>query len=81
MIDNLSIILSHFPNYKEEVESLFLTNNDFMVLVNEYLLCKKEVKMLVDSNKEEQAKAYIDTINELEQELIEILERQKLIKS
>ena len=81
MIDNLSIILSHFPNYKEEVESLFLTNNDFMVLVNEYLLCKKEVKMLVDSNKEEQAKAYIDTINELEQELIVILERQKLIKS
>ncbi len=81
MIDNLSIILSHFPNYKEEVESLFLTNNDFMVLVNEYLLCKKEVKMLVDSIKEEQAKAYIDTINELEQELLEILERQKLIKS
>ncbi len=80
MIDNLSIILSHFPNYKEEVESLFLTNNDFMVLVNEYLLCKKEVKMLVDSNKEEQARAYIDTINELEQELLVILERQKLIK-
>jgi hypothetical protein len=75
MSDNLSLMLSHFPKYKQEVESLFLTDNDFMVLVNEYLLCKKEVKMLVDSNKEEQALAYIDTINELEQELLAILER------
>ncbi len=81
MIDNLSLMLSHFPKYKEEMESLFLTDNDFMVLVNEYLLCKKEVKLLADSNKEEQTMAYSDTINELEQELIEILERQKLIKS
>ncbi len=80
MINNLSMILSHFPKYKEEVESLFLTNNDFMILVSEYLLCKKEMKMLTDSNKEGQAKAYIDTLNELEQELLEILEQQKLIK-
>ncbi len=81
MSDNLSLMLSHFPKYKKAVESHFLTDNDFMVLVNDYLLCKKEVKMLVDSNKEEQAMAYSDTINELEQELLEILERQKLIKS
>jgi len=81
MIDNLSMILSHFPKHKEEVESLFLADNDFMVLVNEYLHCIKNVKILVDSNKEEQAKAYSDTINELEQELLVILKRQKLIKS
>jgi len=81
MIDNLSMMLSHFPKYEEEVESLFLTDNIFTVLVNEYLHCIKDVKMLVDSNKEEQAKAYIETINELEQELLEILERQELIKS
>ncbi len=81
MIDNLSIILSHFPKYKEEVQSLFLTDSDFMVLVNEYLLCKKQVKLLADSNKEKQAMAYMDTINELEQELIAILEKQRLIKS
>lgn len=81
MIDNLSIMLSHFPKYKEEVGSLFLTENDFMVLVNEYLLCKKEVKMLTDSNKEKQAMTYSETINELEQELLAILEKQKLTKS
>jgi hypothetical protein len=81
MIDNLSLMLSHFPKYKEEVKSYFLTDNDFMVLVNDYLLCKKEVKILADSNKEEQAMAYIDTINELEQDLLAFLERQKLIKS
>jgi len=81
MIDNLSMILGHFPNYKEEVETLFLTDSDFMVLVNEYLICKKEMKLLVDSNKEKQAIAYVETINELEQELLAILERQKLITS
>ncbi len=81
MIDNLSIMLDHFPKYKEEVESLFITNNGFMVLVNEYLLCKKEMKLLADSNKEKQAMAYIDTMNELEQELLAILEKQKLTKS
>ncbi len=81
MIDNVSMMLSHFPTYKEELEYLFFKDDGFMVLVNEYFLCKKEVKMLVDSNKAEQAKAYIDTINELEQELLEILDRQKLIKS
>ena len=80
MIGNLSLMLSHFPKYKEEVKSLFLTDNDFMALVNDYLLCKKQVKMLADSNKAEQAMAYIDTINELEQDLLAILERQKLIK-
>jgi len=81
MIDNLSMILGHFPNYKEEVETLFLTDSDFMVLVNEYLICKKEMKRLVDFNKEKQAIAYVETINELEQELLAILERQKLITS
>ncbi len=81
MSDNLSLMLSHFPKYKEEVESLFLKDEFFMALVNDYLLCKKEVKMLVDSNKEEQAIAYIDTINELELDLLAILESQKLIKS
>ncbi len=80
MIDNLSIILGHFPNYKKEVESLFVKDNGFMVLMNEYLLCKKEVKLLADANKEKQAFTYIDTINELEQELLEILEKQRLIK-
>ncbi len=80
MIDNLSMMLGHFPNYKEEVEFLFVMDNDFMVLVNEYLLCKKEVKILADSNKEKQAMAYMETINELEQELVAILERQHLIK-
>ncbi len=81
MIDNLSIILGHFPTYKKEVESLFERDNGFMVLVNEYLLCKKEVKLLTDSNKKKQAMAYIDTIKELEQELLEILEKQRLINS
>ncbi len=81
MNDNLSIVLNHFPNYKEEVESLFLKDNGFMVLMNEYLLCKKESKGLADANKKKQAMAYIDTINELEQELLEILEKQRLIKS
>ena len=81
MIDNLSIILGHFPTYKKEVESLFVRDNGFMVLVNEYLLCKKEVKLLTDSNKKKQAMAYIDTIKELEQELLEILEKQRLINS
>jgi|GEM_PF-1272424 hypothetical protein len=80
MIDNLSIMLSLFPKYKEEVKSLFIKDKYFMALVNDYLLCKKEVKMLTDSNKEEQAMAYIDTINELEQDLLATLERQKLIK-
>ncbi len=81
MINNLSPMLNHFHKYKEEVKSLFLTDNDFMILVNDYMFCKKEVKILADSNKEEQAMAYIDTINELEQELLAILETQKLIKS
>ncbi len=81
MIDNLSLMLSHFPKYKEELESLFINDKYFKALVNDYLLCKKEVKMLADSNKEEQAMAYIDTINELEQDLLAILERQKLNKS
>ncbi len=81
MKDNLSLMLSHFPKYKEEVESLFLTDNDFMALVNDYLLCKKQVKMLADSNKAEQAMAYIDTINELERDLLAFLERSKLIKA
>ena len=81
MIDNLSIILGHFPTYKKEVESLFVKDNGFMVLINEYLLCKKEVKLLTDSNKKKQAMAYIDTIKELEQELLEILEKQRLINS
>ncbi len=81
MIDNLSLMLRHFPKYKEEVKSLFIKDKYFMALVNDYLLCKKEVKMLADSNKEEQAMAYIDTIIELEQELLAILESQKLIKS
>jgi len=80
MIDNLSLMRSHFPKYKEEVESCFLKDTNFRVLVNEYLLCKKEVKKLAGSNKEKQAIAYYDTINELEQELLVILERQKLIK-
>ncbi len=80
MNDNLSTMLGYFPNYKEEVEVLFVTDHEFMVLVTEYLLCKKEVKLLVASNKEKQALAYSDTINELEQELLAILERQKLIK-
>ncbi len=30
MNDNLSLMLSHFPKYKEEVESHFMTDNDFM---------------------------------------------------
>ncbi len=81
MIDNLSIMLGHFPNYKEEVEFLFLMDNGFMVLMDEYLLCKKQMKGLSDSNKVKQAMTYIDTINELEQELLVILEKQKLIKS
>jgi len=81
MIDNLSIILGHFPTYKKEVESLFVRDNGFMVLMNEYLLCKKEVKLLTDANKKKQAMAYIDTIKELEQELLEILEKQRLINS
>ena len=81
MIDNLSIMLGHFPDYKEEVEFLFLKDNGFMVLVDEYLLCKKEVKLFADSNKEKQAMAYMETINGLEQELLEILEQQRLIKS
>lgn len=81
MIDNLSTMLGHFPEYKEEVEALFVTDLEFMVLVTEYLLCKKEVKLLVASNKEKQALAYSDTINELEQELLEILKKQRLIKS
>jgi hypothetical protein len=80
MTDNLLTMLGHFPNYKEEVEALFVTDNGFMVLVTEYLLCKKEVKLLTDSHKEKQAMAYTETINELEQELLEIVERQKLIK-
>ncbi len=81
MIDNLSIILGHFPTYKKEVESLFVRDNGFMVLVNEYLLCKKEMKRLADSNKEKQAMAYMETINELGEELLTILEKQRLIKS
>lgn len=80
MKDTLSLMLSHFPKYKEEVESLLIKDKFFMALVKDYLLCKKEVKMLTDSNKEEQAIAYIDTINELEQDLLAILERQKLNK-
>ncbi len=80
MIDNLSIILGHFPTYEKEVESLFVKDNGFMVLINEYLLCKKEAKGLADANKKKQAMAYMDTINELEQELLEILEQQRLIK-
>ncbi len=80
MTDNLLTMLGHFPNYKEEVEALFVTDNGFMVLVTEYLLCKKEVKLLAAANKEEQATAYGDTINEIEQELLEILDRQKLTK-
>jgi hypothetical protein len=81
MIDNPSLMLSHFPKYKEELESLFIKDKYFMALANDYLLCKKEVKMLTDSNKTEQAMAYLDTINELEQDLLAILERLKLIKS
>jgi hypothetical protein len=81
MIDNLSLMLSHFPKYKEEVESLFIKDKYFMAVVNDYLLCKKQIKMLTDSNKAEQAMAYNDTINELEQDLLAILERHKLIKS
>lgn len=80
MKDTLSLMLSHFPKYKEEVESLLIKDEFFMALVKDYLLCKKEVKMLTDSNKEVQAIAYIDTINELEQDLLAILERQKLNK-
>lgn len=80
MRDTLSLMLSNFPKYKEEVESLLIKDKFFMALVNDYLLCKKEVKMLTDSNKEVQAIAYIDTINELEQDLLAILERQKLNK-
>jgi len=81
MIDNLTSIVNLFPKYKEEVESCFLKDPHFRVLVKEYLLCKKEVKMLTDSNKAKQALAYTETINELEQELLEILEGKKLIKS
>lgn len=80
MKDTLSLMLSSFPKYKEEVESLLIKDKFFMALVKDYLLCKKEVKMLTDSNKEVQAIAYIDTINELEQDLLAILERQKLNK-
>lgn len=80
MKDTLSLMLSSFPKYKEEVESLLIKDEFFMALVKDYLLCKKEVKMLTDSNKEVQAIAYIDTINELEQDLLAILERQKLNK-
>ncbi len=81
MTDNLSSMLSHFPKYKEEVKSLFIRDKYFMAMVNDYLLCKKEIKMLSDSNKEEQAMAFIDTLKELEQDLLSILERQRLIKS
>ena len=81
MIDKLSLMLSHFPKYKIEVESLFIKDKYFMAVVNDYLLCKKEMKMLTDSNKAEQAMAYVETINELEQDLLAILERQKLIIS
>jgi predicted glycosyl hydrolase (DUF1957 family) len=81
MIDNLSLMLSLFPDYKEELKSHFIKDKYLMALANDYLLCKKEVKMLTDSDKTEQAMAYIDTINELEQDLLAILERLKLIKS
>lgn len=79
-MDNLSVIQSHFPNYKKEVESLFIKDNDFMVFVNEYLCCKKQVKRLADANNEERAMGYSDTIKELEQELLAMLKRQKLTK-
>ncbi len=79
MIDNLSIILGHFPTYKKEVETLFVKDNGFMVLMNEYLLCKKEMKRLAEANKEKQAMTYMETINELEEELLAILEKQRLI--
>ncbi len=81
MTDNLLFMISLFPDYKEELKSHFIKDKYLMALANDYLLCKKEVKMLTDSNKAEQAMAYIDTINELEQELLAILESQKLIKS
>ncbi len=80
MIDNLSLMISHFPDYKEELKSHFTKDKYLMALANDYLLCKKEVKMLTDSNKAEQAMAYIDTINELEHDLLAILEKLKLIK-
>ncbi len=81
MIDNLSLMLSHFPKYKEEVESLFIKDKYFMAVVNDYLLCEKEIKMLTEANRAEQAMAYNDTINEIKQDLLAILERQKLNNS
>ena len=42
---------------------------------SEYLLCKKELKLLANANKEAQATAYMETRNELEQELLANLER------
>ena len=81
MIDKLSLMISHFPKYKIEVEALFKKDEYFMAVVNDYLLCEKEIKMLTESNRAEQALAYNDTINEIERDLLAILERQKLNNS
>ena len=62
-------IIAIYPNYKEEINQIFQTNELFVELVNDYLFCKNKLKSHL-------ANEYRDAFKELEEEILEQIDIQ-----
>ena len=65
-------IIAIYPNYKEEINQIFQTNELFVELVNDYLFCKNKLKCRSSNTNE-----YRDALKDLENEIIEQIDNQK----
>ena len=70
-------IIAIYPDYKEEINQIFQTNELFVELVNDYLFCKNKLKCRSTNTNE-----YRDALKELEDEILEQIDiQQQKIKS
>ena len=65
-------IIAIYPNYKEEINQIFQTNELFVELVNDYLFCKNKLKSHFANENE-----YRDAFKELEDEILEQIDIQQ----
>ena len=71
-------IISVLPVWKNELEILFTVGDEnFMGLVHDFLLCKRELKRFQDHGMEAHASEYQELVKELEEELIIYLKSWK----
>jgi uncharacterized protein YdcH (DUF465 family) len=72
------LIAKHFPEYSDEIRTLYNGNERFVELINDFIFCEQEIKKLINLNKNNDIQVFKDALADLKEEIMEYMIRTKV---